>query len=285
MKYMGSKRRVANDILNVMFNIVETDENTIFYDVFCGGGNLIQEVPLKNRVAIDLNEYVIEALRVIKLNPYILPKDRQDFINMVKQYAKDKHIEFKTGKEAYNYMKEHLKEYPKWFIGYIGTTCAFGAKFLSTWARGTERNGKKRDYVRQAYNSAIVQHKRIQCVDFICKEYDKYDYIKENSIVYCDPPYSEASKYPRMTGFKSSDFYNWIRHMSKQGYNIFFSEFSAPEDFVEIWSKELLITTHKTRYSVKVDKLFTTEEVLSRNNVDKKDIIQNRFKQNGIFAL
>lgn len=56
MKYMGSKARIVKYILPLMLD----DNYDNFYDVFCGGCSVIQEVPLNfNRIANDKNGYLI----------------------------------------------------------------------------------------------------------------------------------------------------------------------------------------------------------------------------------
>ena len=52
---MGSKRRIAKDILPIIFE--GRKENQIFYDLFVGGGNLLDKVQ-NPRVANDNNKYL-----------------------------------------------------------------------------------------------------------------------------------------------------------------------------------------------------------------------------------
>ena len=65
MKYMGSKRRIAKDIIPVMLKNIEDGQN--FYDLFCGGLNLIDKIPKHiNRIANDTNKYIIELAKKCK---------------------------------------------------------------------------------------------------------------------------------------------------------------------------------------------------------------------------
>ena len=52
MKYMGSKRRIAKHILPIILK--NRKENQVFYDLFVGGGNILDKV-CGRRVANDNN--------------------------------------------------------------------------------------------------------------------------------------------------------------------------------------------------------------------------------------
>ena len=58
MKYMGSKRRIVNDILPIMME--KMNDDTTFVDMFCGGCHVIEKVPSTyRRIANDKNNYLI----------------------------------------------------------------------------------------------------------------------------------------------------------------------------------------------------------------------------------
>ena len=58
------------------------------------------------------------------------------------------------------------------------------------------------------------------------KSYDDI-HIEDNSIIYCDPPYSNTAQY--VTGdFDSNAFFEWCR---KQKELVVVSEYEAPDDF------------------------------------------------------
>ena len=56
MKYMGSKNRIANEILPIILK--DRTENQWYVEPFCGGCNLIDKVD-GNRIANDKNKYII----------------------------------------------------------------------------------------------------------------------------------------------------------------------------------------------------------------------------------
>ena len=52
----------------------------------------------------------------------------------------------------------------------------------------------------------------------------------------CDPPYQDTKKY--ISDFDNKKFWDWCREQRKNGNYIYVSEYSAPDDFKEVWRKE-----------------------------------------------
>lgn len=206
MKYMGSKTRIANKIIPLM------KINGLFYDVCCGGGNMIDKVK-GQRIGIDIDKYAIAALELIRDNVESLPKSRL---------------------EANEIMYACMKNSPDIGMkGYYGFNLSYGGK----WFGGYRRDSiGKRDYINEAYRNSVEQSKNIQGVKFICGDYEDVDY-DINSVIYCDPPYAGTTKYK--STFDHGRFWNWARSMSLLGYRVFISEYAAPEDFIPIWSTSI----------------------------------------------
>ncbi len=70
---------------------------------------------------------------------------------------------------------------------------------------------------------------------FTSQDYLTLD-LPQNSIVYCDPPYQNTTKYTYK--FNHEVFWNWVRKIS-QDHEVFVSEYAAPDDFEMIWQKEI----------------------------------------------
>ena len=57
MRYVGSKRRIANDLFSVMTKYYQS-KNPCFVDAFCGGCNMIEIVPNSwKRIANDKTKH------------------------------------------------------------------------------------------------------------------------------------------------------------------------------------------------------------------------------------
>lgn len=67
MQYMGSKARIAKEILPLI--LVDRKEGQYFVEPFCGGCNVTDKV-LGNRIANDYNEYLIAMFRGLVSGDY-----------------------------------------------------------------------------------------------------------------------------------------------------------------------------------------------------------------------
>lgn len=235
MKYMGSKRRIAKDLLNIMLQDIG---DRYFVDCFTGGGNLIQFATCKNKIASDINPYSIAFLkRIQKEGCDWLPKNNKEFTE-----------------EDYKYMKAHKEEFDNAILGFVGYTLSFGSMWFHCWAR----NKKGRDYVTEAYNSACQQAEKIKDIKFVCCSYDELD-IPENSVIYCDIPYRNSYKYEAIKEkFDYEKFYKWCKDMTNKGHKVFISEYNMPSDFKCVWEKEHKVQINKDSNNIKsVERLYT----------------------------
>ena len=240
MKFMGSKRRIAKHIIPIMLK--EFSNVRIFYDVFTGGGNLISEVPSNLiRIGIDIDKYAIAALRAIRDFPWKLPKNKEEFTE-----------------EDYYKIRDNKDLFPDYLVGYVGYALSWGGKWFGGW----RRNKKVSDYdpVKEAYNSALRQHRKIKNAIFICSDYREIKYLKD-SILYFDPPYMNTTRYK--TSFDYKFFYEWLLEMGQEGYNIFLSEYSVPAEYEKffkvVWRKKIdkgVKRIHTNKSEKGIEKLF-----------------------------
>jgi DNA adenine methylase len=241
---MGSKRRIAKEILPLM--LAEREIGQFWVEPFVGGGNMIDKVT-GNRIGSDVNPYTIQALISIRDNVDQLPKNNQEFTES----------DYKALRKSDDYK----------FKGYAGFACSFGARWLGGWCRdGKNRDyvkesydnagdSKNRDYVKESYDNAVKQSPYLQGIELYTCSYDEL-FIPKNSIIYCDPPYANTSKYK--DSIDHDKFWNWCRQKAKQGHKVFISEYNAPDDFKCIWEKEIFMTLDVNNDNqTRIEKLFT----------------------------
>lgn len=228
MKYMGSKNRIARDILPIILKD-RISEEQYYVEPFCGGCNLIDKVT-GNRIASDINYFLIEMYQRIKRG--WTPRN---------DYEEDE----------YKFIKENKEIYPH-LTGYFGFALSYGDKWFGGWCR--DKQGK-RDYVKEAYSNMLKQIPNLKNIYFYNLSYEKLN-IPNNSIIYCDIPYRDVTKYNCV--FDYEKFYDWCRKMKKQGHQIFISEYNMPDDFICIWSKKIVSSlTQDTGSKRAIEKLFT----------------------------
>lgn len=233
MKYMGSKNRIAKHILPIMLSY-KTPEMT-WVEPFVGGANMIDKVTGK-RIGADINPYLIEALKLIRDKPDSIP----DLIS----------------ETDYQLVKDKMEL--EGLTGFIGFAMSFGGKWWGGYRRdvaGTKGSIENmQTQTRRAKSSALKQSPKLQGVEFICSSYDVLT-IPPNSLVYCDPPYANTTKYH--TDFDHAKFWEWCRTKTKAGHVVFISEYNAPGDFECIWQKTIVSSlTKDTGSKYGVEKLF-----------------------------
>jgi DNA adenine methylase len=226
MKYVGSKNRIARDLLSIM---LPYREDRTWVEPFVGGGNMIDKAT-GDRLGSDANADVIGALMFIRDHLDEIPKNNLEFTeNMYKSLR---------GNES-----SMLKSF-------AGFAYSFGAKWLGGWSRSGNR-----DYVNEAYKNAMKQSPKLQGVVLKCCAYDELD-IPKNSIIYCDPPYKNTTKY-NVDTFAHDKFFDWCREMKQLGHVVFVSEYQAPDDFECVYAKEIASSLDKnTGGKIGKEKLF-----------------------------
>lgn len=216
MIYMGSKLRIAKDIISL---ILFDRTNEIYYEPFCGGCNVIDKV-IGERVANDYNEYLIAMW------DYLVNRNWKPPI---------------ITKEQYDDIKNFYLTYPKHLVGWVGFNCSFRGKFFNGFAGNT--NG--RDYQVEHYIDIMEQVEKLKGTIFICGSYDKLK-IENGSIVYCDPPYRNSTLYSDR--IDHDKFWNWCREISSKN-KVYISENDAPDDFKIVWSWKLKSSLSRTKNS------------------------------------
>lgn len=233
MKYMGSKRRIAKEILPIILR--DRKENQTYWEPFVGGGNMIDKVT-GPRIGMDSNPLAVQALQAIRDYAYWLPKDNKEFTE-----------------QDYNNRSERFPE----IKGFASFAYSFGARCWQGWAR----NSGTRDYVEESYRSAQKQSPGLWGVELDDCRYDNYSPPPE-SIIYCDPPYADSKGYKDT--FDHDHFWQWCRDMIAQGHRIFVSEYSAPDDFVCVWEKIVSSCLRTGDVKRSVEKLFVHESQVTQ---------------------
>ena len=228
MKYMGSKARHAKEILPII--LAGRTEGQWYVEPFVGGGNMIQNVSGK-RIASDFFEPAVSVLKSLS-EGWVPPES--------------------ISEEHYAFVKKNQSKYEPHYLGYIGFQMSYGAVWFSTFRRDS---GGKRDYSLESYTHAMKQAPKLKGVQFHHCSYDQLD-IPPQSIIYCDPPYAGTTGYA--TGaFDHAKFWQWCRDKVAEGHKVYVSEYTAPQDWICVWEKQVNNTLTKDTGSKKgVERLF-----------------------------
>lgn len=210
MKYMGSKNRLAKELVPIIQSYI-TPSTKGYLEPFVGGGNLIDKVECENKYGSDNHKYLIAFLDALS-----------------KGYEPPRNI----SEEEYKYIKTHQEEYSDEFLGYVGFQLSYGAKWFDTFRR--DKIGKRK-YDEEAYRNVMKQAPLLKGIKFKHCDFQDINNIS-GFVIYCDPPYRDTANYS--TGdFPYDEFYEWCRKMSKNNI-VLVSEYNMPSDFKCIWEKE-----------------------------------------------
>lgn len=130
MKYMGSKARIAKDILPIMLLAAEVQGVTTWVEPFIGGANMIDRVPDSfERIGYDLNPHTVAALIGIRDHVEALPDN--------------------VSEDEYKLLKGME---PSSISSWVRIACSYGGIFESKLAAD---NTGLRNYAQEAKNNAL----------------------------------------------------------------------------------------------------------------------------------
>lgn len=218
MKYMGSKARISKHILPIIQSYLSG--MNYYVEPFVGGANIIDKVDFNKKIGADINPYLISMWNGLK----------NDFIPPVE-----------ISRELYSMCREQYNKgsAPTPMLGYVGFNGSYGGRFYDGGYAGIviDKNGKERNYPKEAFNNVMGQLEKIKDIEFIYSNY--YDLeIPNKSLIYCDPPYQDVKEYS-VKNFNSDLFFDWCRTQAKSGNIVLVSEYKCPNDFKCIWEMEV----------------------------------------------
>ena len=216
MNYMGSKRLLAKYLLPIILKDRQKDQRYI--EPFVGGANIFQYVP-NPKCGYDSHKAVIDALLLIRDHPTTLPRSADEI-----------------SPELYQAIKKDINH--PWH-GYVGFACSFGGKYFGGRVKKEYAGDKEAgisDRVTYQYYSAQVQSTNLKESILGCRDYTSLCTLND-CIIYCDPPYAGTTSYK--TTFDHTSFWGRCRKWVKLGNKVFISEYTAPDDFVCVWEKQV----------------------------------------------
>ena len=169
-----------------------------------------------------------------------------------------------------NYLKEFQKKNTKLYklikkiiligICLVGFCASFGAKYFGGYARDSKADNSGK-WSAGAIRNLKKQLPNIKDVRFVNADFNSLPLDKiKNYVIYCDIPYHGTTKYATET-FPYEQFYEWVKKASVHN-TVLISEYSMPDDFTCIWSKETktLLDSNKDKNddkNIRIEKLFT----------------------------
>lgn len=195
------------------------------------------------RIGYDINRYVVAALRAGRdgwVPPYI---DRV----------------------TYECIRKHPERFPDELVGFAGTACSFGAKWMAGYAKST--GTKPRDSVAEATRNFLAQAPKLRGCLLQHADY-RTAIIPARSLIYCDPPYAGTTTYGASArcdgkwfrpGWSPAEFWDWCDARAAEGHTVFVSEYTAPAHWTCVWEKKTTATFdhYRAKGGERIERLFT----------------------------
>lgn len=236
MVYQGSKARIAKYICPIIQKYIDESNYDTFIDAFCGGANVIQYARARNKIGYDTNPYLIALLNNLdKVESIQVPISREHYNDVKSDWKSNSH------------------KYEDWYIGAVGFIASFGGKFFNgSYAKDEYNSDPSRHLHTERKNNILRQIDKLKDVSFETKDFFTLDV--ENCVIYCDPPYNKTTKYPYDI-YNPDKFWDKVRQLSKSNI-VLVSELSAPDDFKELWRREIRNTVGTSNSLKQTEKIF-----------------------------
>lgn len=243
IKYQGSKSRIVKYILPIIQERIKDYNIKTYIDPFCGGANVVDKVQCENRIASDINKYLIELLK------------NADRIKEFPDEISKEH--YSDVRDSYNNKDDR---YEDWYKGAIGFLASYNGRFFDGGYAGivTTKAGTIRNYYREARDNLLNQSENLKGIQFYCRDYKEYSRY-EDCLFYCDPPYYGTKQYGINKSFDYAEFWDWVRNMNEKNI-VLVSEHAAPNDFECIWEAPVKRTIDNTKRVDTVERLFEMRE-------------------------
>lgn len=234
MHYIGSKSKLAKFIVPHIKKVLQPHQ--FYVEPFFGVGSVAKYFYYHPNVICNyINSDIISLF--VKLQSGWIPPT-------------------KITKEQYYHVKNNEKNCPVHERAFVLYGCSFAGKKNAGYAFSND----KTNYAEQATISLLRRIKLMKHFAFESVDYRELE-IPDNSIIYCDPPYSGTLGYEKngKNSFDTSAFWNWCDDMAKKGHKIFVSEYNIPEHWKVIMKKTVKCYMDKTKgkYKSRVELLAT----------------------------
>jgi DNA adenine methylase len=206
---MGSKNRGAEKIIELLNN--PFFDNMDYIEPFIGYAHILRRI-------VNKNSYTASDNNLNLMNLYAFLKNTNE------EYPE-------ITKEEYHYLKQSNLECYKYRRAFAAFAYSFNGKEFGGYT-GCDKNGKDWSIGPKKYYNKLRSNDTFKSASISLKNYS--DYIPNDKLIYCDPPYASTTKYGKST-FDSKLFWETMRNWSVSNW-VFVSEYNAPRDFMCIIS-------------------------------------------------
>lgn len=242
MKYVGSKSRVAKQIVPIINRFREQTPNGLYIEPFVGGANVIDKVLGGDKIGYDANPYLIALLNHVKYDGWLPDK---------------------VSRTEYESVRSSPRTYAGWYVGCVGFLASYNGKFFGGYAGIVHtKAGTTRDYYDESRRNLLAQAKRFKDVQFVHMDYR--DLEPTGCVIYCDPPYASTTGYAGAPPFKPDEFWAKAQQWAENN-TVLVSEQTAPDWATCIWEQEVKRTLDNKKRTSVCERLYLIEKGEMKN--------------------
>lgn len=218
MNYLGGKTRIGDQIASIINrNLASSAYTRAYWEPFAGSLGVMRHIsPAVSRFGSDIHSGLI-AMWIAIQRGWEPPR-------MVSERL------YKDVRDGKIKVEPHER-------AFVGFGCSYSGKWFGGYSRGEGRN-----YADENARAAMYKMSRCKDVTFFCADFERAPPLPR-MIIYCDPPYCCTTGYETDRTWSSARLWGRVREWASSGHMVFVSEYQAPGDFVEVWSKRVNVST------------------------------------------
>jgi DNA adenine methylase len=234
MMYQGGKARIASQISEILIRQADgPDAPTTYVEPFLGSAAVFSRVAphYQRAIGADAQEDLVHLWQAARLG-WVPPEE--------------------LTRELYEQLR-HAE--PSALRAFAGFPCSFGGKWFGGYARDPKSD---RNFARTASRSIVRRARGLADATILHADYRQLvDLVGPGTLVYADPPYAGTLAYAGAGSFDSEEFWATMRDWDDHGALVLVSEYTAPADWVEVWSVDRHVSTARDNSGKRAtDRLF-----------------------------
>jgi DNA adenine methylase len=196
MQYCGGKSYIANQVANVIREYITP--NQTYVEPFCGMCSVGVALNHPKSAFYDASPYIIALWQALQAG-WIPPTE--------------------VSEAHYNEVKRNREDYPMEYVCALGYGCAYAGKWFGSYAKSNNQENFARTFSR----SAVRRVARLRNAHF-----EQADYANlglHDCLIYCDPPYINATHGYDTLKFDLSEFEATVKRWRACGNTVIISEY------------------------------------------------------------
>ncbi len=228
LKWAGGKTQLLDELYKRLpLSLIESGEIERYVEPFVGGGAffffLKRNFKIKEAYLLDINKELMIGYKVVQRNVDELIRElsimQEMYVKLSEEGRKDFYYKIrdeynrqKEGFDYFNYNFDWIKRAA--YLIFLNKTCFNGLYRLNRKGEFNVPFGKYKNPVICDADNLIEVNRALRDTEIICADFEESKkYIRQNTLVYLDPPYRPLNNTSNFTSYNEEGFddYDQIR--------------------------------------------------------------------------